>query len=366
MFGPTLISGFNSGKLTASNTPALSYRPMPDTDKPDRNDQLRRSAFNWDDLQALYAVHQTGSFSRAGGVLNRKQQTVSASIARLESRLDASLVERGPKGATLTPLGRDVIDKVQSIYNLAIDIEHSTLRQDDSVTGLVRLNCPQGLGILWIAPRLAEFHEDNPDIRLQMRVTDTPTNVITEPVDLAIYFEPHKNMEAVALPLGRSHYQLFATQTYAARHGMPQNQFDILRHRLLYMTGYDRLRNVWGLETESFAALARKTGNIVLETDSFPIMGAAFINGAGIAALPTYFPASSEWLEFEQKNIIHLDFGFRQSFPFWVVFQRERGEQARVRRVINWLKDLFSAPCFQNDYVPPSAFSGVLTAKLGG
>lgn len=81
-------------------------------------------AVTLDQLRALVAVVEEGSFSAAARKLRRVQSAVSSAMANLEDHLGVALWDRTTRVATLTPEGRAVLAKAQRVLG-----EVSELRQ---------------------------------------------------------------------------------------------------------------------------------------------------------------------------------------------------------------------------------------------
>ncbi|WP_020672130.1 LysR family transcriptional regulator [Amycolatopsis nigrescens] len=97
-------------------------------------------------LQALLAVEEHGSFTRAAGALGLTQSAVSRTIAAVERRFGRKLVHRGPGGASLTALGRQVaehghavVGRLRAIDALAQRRDEPRLRVGAVASALVRL-----------------------------------------------------------------------------------------------------------------------------------------------------------------------------------------------------------------------------------
>lgn len=82
-------------------------------------------------IQALLAVDEHGGFTRAAGALGLTQSAVSRAVAALEHRLGGRLIHRGPGGASLTALGRQVAEHGHAIAGQLRAIE-DLARRDDS------------------------------------------------------------------------------------------------------------------------------------------------------------------------------------------------------------------------------------------
>jgi LysR family hydrogen peroxide-inducible transcriptional activator len=97
-------------------------------------------------VRALLAVAEHGSFTRAGDALGLTQSAVSRAIATLERRLGGPVVHRGPDGASLTALGRQVavhahavVDHLRAIEALARSEPPAQLRVGAVASAMVRL-----------------------------------------------------------------------------------------------------------------------------------------------------------------------------------------------------------------------------------
>lgn len=89
-------------------------------------------------LRYLDALAQTGHFGRAADACAISQPALSQQIAELEAGLGARLVERTPRGATLTEAGTAVVERAHAILAAVGDLE-SVARPGTSLAGVVRL-----------------------------------------------------------------------------------------------------------------------------------------------------------------------------------------------------------------------------------
>lgn len=80
---------------------------------------------NLQHLETLLAVLSTGSFHGAGRRLGLAQPTVSQHVRKLEARLRATLVERGPTGCHPTPQGRALLPYVEALLRMGRRAEES-------------------------------------------------------------------------------------------------------------------------------------------------------------------------------------------------------------------------------------------------
>lgn len=79
---------------------------------------MNLEAIKLSQLRSLVAVAQCGNFSEAALQLNVSQSAVSHAIASLEEELGVVLLSRGRHGATVTPIGEQIITHAQEILRL--------------------------------------------------------------------------------------------------------------------------------------------------------------------------------------------------------------------------------------------------------
>lgn len=127
-------------------------------------------------LSFLVSLAEHGSFSRAADASFVTQPTLSAGIKELEAILGATLVERGARGATLTPAGEAAVERARIVLTEAEDLVHAARAAGEPLTGPFRLGViptiapfllPRALPALRIAfPQLELFLREDLTHRL--------------------------------------------------------------------------------------------------------------------------------------------------------------------------------------------------------
>lgn len=105
-------------------------------------------------LQFLAALAEHGSFSRAAEACFVTQPTLSAAIKELELTLGAQLVERGPRGASLTAAGEAAATRARGMLADAEELVQSTRAAGEPMHGVFRLGVIPTIAP-YILPRLA-------------------------------------------------------------------------------------------------------------------------------------------------------------------------------------------------------------------
>ena len=122
---------------------------------------------NLSQLQAFYALVDTGSFTEAASAINLTQSAVSHALAALEAELGVTLVERNRKGVVaLTAAGQRIIPHVRALLSQVEAIEQEAKAAHDLVAGKLRLGNAFCLSPGLLAGVLMNFQQDYPDVEV--------------------------------------------------------------------------------------------------------------------------------------------------------------------------------------------------------
>jgi len=142
---------------------------------------------HWPPLNALRgfeAAARLGSFHKAAAELHLTQSAISQQIRSLESFIEQPLFHRSGRSVSLTDAGHDLLSTTQSmLQQLAVDIRR--LDQYRKPNQLV-VNTSPAFARHWLVPRLADFHQQHPEIDLWLLTTDDTPDMATQTVDIAV------------------------------------------------------------------------------------------------------------------------------------------------------------------------------------
>ena len=120
-------------------------------------------------LRFLAALAEHGSFSRAAEGCFVTQPTLSAGIKELEGVLGAQLVERGARGAMLTPAGEAAVTRARTILTEAEDLVHAARAAGEPLAGPFRLGVIPTIAPFLLPKVLPALRKRFPDLELFLR-----------------------------------------------------------------------------------------------------------------------------------------------------------------------------------------------------
>jgi DNA-binding transcriptional LysR family regulator len=234
---------------------------------------------------AIFAqVVEHRSFSGAADAIGVSKATVSKAITRLEAHLNQSLFHRTSRKLTLTESGKGLAEYAARILAEAQAAEEAARDAATAPSGLVRLTAPMTLGLLRVAPLVAEFLTANPGIEIDLHLTDGKVDIVAEGFDVALRIADLPDSSLRARRLGPIAMHIVASPAYLALHGRPTHPAQ-LGERPCF--AYTNVTGPWRFHgPEGGEAALRPAGP--LRANSGDALLPALRAGLGIGVLPDF------------------------------------------------------------------------------
>jgi DNA-binding transcriptional LysR family regulator len=280
---------------------------------------------DWDKLKVFHAAAEAGSFTHAGEQLGLSQSAVSRQVSALEQELAVSLFHRHARGLILTEQGELLYRTAHDVF---MQLEAARAKLTDSRErphGELKVSTTPGIGVHWLTPRLGEFMDLFPDIRITLITTDEELDLAMREADVAIRLRQPTQPDLIQRKLFSVHFHAYASPEYLKRFGTPRELSELDNHRIVVLGGnvpnYMQNRR-WLIEAGRGGKEAR-TAMLSINT----VLGVlrACQRGLGIALLPDYLVEENGGLVqlFGEADAIALDAFF--------VYPEELKSVARVQ-----------------------------------
>lgn len=287
---------------------------------------------------AVFArVVEHGSFARAADRLGLATSTVSRHVADLEAHLGVRLLNRTTRTLSLTESGQAFLERA---VQLLADVEEAEAAVSAAALvprGTLRLTAPITFGERHLAPAIAAFAAQHPDLRFDVELSDRVVDLVDEGFDLAVRIGAPGGQALIARRIGTVQMVCCASPGYLARHGTPATPEDLARHRCLTYA-YLAVRDAWRFRDASgrervakvagpvhanngrfLAALAVADAGVTLEPDF--IVGDDVAAGRLVPLLPGYAPPAA---------------------PIHAIYPSRRHLSAKVRAFVDFLARAFA------------------------
>jgi DNA-binding transcriptional LysR family regulator len=263
---------------------------------------------DWDKLKVFHAAAEAGSFTHAGEHLGLSQSAVSRQVSALETELGVSLFHRHARGLILTEQG-DLL--FRTAHDVFMKLEAARAKLTDSKerpNGDLKVTTTAGIGLNWLTPRLGEFLDLYPDIRITLIVTDEELDLSMREADVAIRLRQPQQPDLIQRKLFSVKFHAYASPEYLKRKGTPRSIEDIDDHSIIMLGGTvpQHLQNRnWLIQVGRDGKPPRVP--LLIINNVLGVLRACQ-EGFGIAMLPDYLIEDSGLVQlFDEADAIQLD-----------------------------------------------------------
>jgi DNA-binding transcriptional LysR family regulator len=288
---------------------------------------------DWTLLRSFLAVIDAGSLSAAAARIGTTQPTLGRHVRELETTLGVSLFRRSVRGLDPTEAALGLIDDARAMGAAAENLALKAQGKVETLSGTVRLTASQVVATLVLPEMIVALRHAEPLIQVEIVASDASQNLLRRDADIALrMFDPTQNA-LIARRLGETPLGLYGSRDYLDRMGRPESMEDLLHHDVI---GFDRSEDIikgyaqFGFSVTRHQFPVRCDDQVV----GWHLMKA----GAGLGFAQVRLAGIQADLERVDDKI-----GMRlPALPVWLVMHEEVRNNARIRRVADFLADAFS------------------------
>jgi len=233
------------------------------------------------ELTTFVEVAQRGSLSAAAREEGITPAMVGRRIDQLEERLGVKLFKRSTRKVTLTPEGTTFYDDCHRVLEELRGAEDSLTVGAKSASGRLIVTAPTSFGRKHIAPHLAGFIAEHPNLALTLHLSERLVDLKNERFDLAIRIADMKSADLIAAKLARNHRVVCGAPAYFKRAGKPRVLADLARHNCLVTSTEDGASDSWSFQEKGKPVAMKVAGN--LQCNDGEVLTRWAIAGEGLA-----------------------------------------------------------------------------------
>ena len=188
---------------------------------------------SWDEIRTAYQVARVGTVSGAAEALGVHHATVIRHVDALEGRLGTKLFQRHARGYTPTEAGADLLRVAgaadDQLTQLASRIKGAGegVRGELTVTSLALISRP-------VTAAMVALQAGHPQLRIRYLTDERLLKLEYGEAHVAIRAGPRPSEpDNVVQPFGSIEIGLYASEAYAAAHGLPESEEDLAAHRFV-------------------------------------------------------------------------------------------------------------------------------------
>lgn len=240
----------------------------------------------YEHMLVFAAIAQARSLTGASIATGIAQTTISRQLLALEKHLGCRLFQRSTRAITLTEDGEVFLRHTLRILDGMSEAEASVQEQGAHLRGRIRVACSNGVGRKLLIPALPEWQRRQPDVQIEMVLSDQVSQVIEERVDVAFRIATLPESNLVARPVGSFERIAVAAPGYLKRAPPLTEPAHLEQHECVRFSGMDD-PDLWQFSGAGGVADVRVQGRLTLS--SMDALYEAVLAGLGVAVMPEWF-----------------------------------------------------------------------------
>jgi DNA-binding transcriptional LysR family regulator len=291
----------------------------------------------FDNMRVFAKVAEIGSFAGAATRLDISPSMVSQHVKDLEERLGVRLLNRTTRKVGLTEIGREYHERCTQILAELDQADRIASASQLTPRGRLRVFCDTNIA-RFIAPVVARFLEDFPEVAIDLRRGDRMIDLVEEGFDLAIRAVVPPDSSLIVRRLVEWCHTLCCAPRYLEIHSAPTSLADIATHNCLRYVHYP-FGDEWHFTNrDGKPAAVRVSGNLV--TDSADVLRSVLLAGGGLALAAPFIAEA----EFKAGALVSLLPEYRPvEFAINAIYPHRRHLAATVRSFLDMLVERFVA-----------------------
>jgi DNA-binding transcriptional LysR family regulator len=281
------------------------------------------------DVGVFVEAARAESLAAAARRLGIAPMAASRRLAALEQEVGARLVHRTTRALSLTAEGEAFLPHAQAMLEDEAAARLAIRPSGAGASGMLRVTASAPFGRKMVAPMIPTFMKANPDLQVDLQVTDAMMDIVASGIDVAIRIAVLRDNSLIARRLDDNPRKLYASPDYLAARGAPQVLADLANHECLAISGVSH----WTFMVGDKPAHQRVVGRF--SASGVETLHMACLGGLGITML-------SDWNIREDVAAgrlveVSLTDAVLEPWSIWAVYPSARLVPAKVRLFIDAL-----------------------------
>lgn len=304
-------------------------------------------------MKTFVAVVDAGSFVGAMDAAGLSKPAVSRQVAELEAHLGTRLLQRTTRRLSLTSEGRDYYQRCKDILAAVQEAEAVASGSAAEAQGPLRISAPQTFGALHLATLWGRFAAENPQVTLDIVLSDRVVDLVEEGYDLGVRIARLADSSLVSRRLATTRMVLCASPEYLAQHGTPSHPRDLAGHGVVSFT-YWASGDVWRFDGPKGEVTVRTRSRI--HANNGDTCRAAALAHQGIILQPDFLV----YEDLRAGTLVELMPKFKAiELGIFAIYPTRKQLPLKVRRLVDFLVEALRTPPWQVKPRTPPRMSSI-------
>ncbi len=285
-----------------------------------------------EEMQTFASIVDSGSITAAAEQMGITISAVSRTLARLETKLATTLLNRTTRRIKLSEEGATFLAKARQILKLTEEAEELLLTHKNVPSGKLRIDAATPFILHVINPLIPEFNRLYPQIELEISNYEGYIDLLEKKVDIAFRIGKLKDSTLHASLIGYSKLRILASPNYLSQYGEPKNIHELQQHKLLGFTTPESL-NHWPLYDKENKSVHIKP---TIAASSGEILCSLALKGMGIVCLSDFMTEESRFSGALQQVLTDITYDEKQAIN--AVYYRNQAVSTRISCFIDFIR----------------------------
>jgi len=285
---------------------------------------------NLQDVSLFLVITETGSLTQAAKRQGISAMAVSRRLASLEQELGTRLLQRTTRSVSLTQEGTEFLPYARALIDAEAGARALFSPSTRGAAGLLRITAPSGFGRRNILPFVSELLADNPELSIDLQLSEDVVDIVGRGIDVAIRIAPLKDSTLIARKIVDNPRVLCASPGYLQANEKPQFTGDLMKHHCLRLSSVPQ----WLFERDGEVIRVGVDGRFI--SDNVEGVRELCVQGLGIAQLTRW----DVMKEIRDGALVEIELSDArpQALSVWAVLPTTRYLPLRVSTFIDKLK----------------------------
>lgn len=198
-----------------------------------------------EDLRFFTTVARSRTLAAAARELDVTPPAVTQRLRQIEARLKVRLLDRSTRHLVLTDEGEVLATRGLAILADIDDITDTLATRRGAVRGHLRIVAPFGFGRRFVAPVVAAFQRNNPEITATLTLSENPYQLPRESWDVLVHIGELRDSSLISHRLAPNNRIVCAAPEYLQRHGTLRTPDDLRDHSCIALRENNEDVTLW-------------------------------------------------------------------------------------------------------------------------
>ncbi|MBJ7220368.1 MULTISPECIES: LysR substrate-binding domain-containing protein [unclassified Brenneria] len=197
------------------------------------------------DIRFLLTIRDSGSLTAASRKLGLSPSAVTQRLQLLEKKLSMRLVDRTARkllfteeGQLLCQRGGDLLQQFDALFE---DLHE----RREGLVGTLKINAPLGFGRRYLAPVIADFQQQHPEVTLALTLSDRPLTETVDRFDIVVHIGELLASNLVGFAIAPNARFVCASPSFIQRYGNPTTPDELMHMPCIVLSENNEDVSLW-------------------------------------------------------------------------------------------------------------------------